>query len=157
MRLGFPVVSDLFYHEDAEACKRGHFWPVSSGEEQREGEHNKHAGVRIHAARRCTDAPSAAAPPTFAPNPAPRPISNRSWDAMELTWWRLQAAVFLPLPLMLVAVLSTPAPRQARQRVLWFTEQVREGNRGCSRGAGRVARERPTPAVVGTPVGLPLG
>lgn len=42
-----------------------------------------------------------------------------------LTWWRLLAGVFLPLPLLLIAVLSLPAPRDVRRRVLWFTEQVR--------------------------------
>jgi hypothetical protein len=50
---------------------------------------------------------------------------HSSFDSPDMSWWRIQAVAFLPLPLILVAVLSTPAPRRVRDRVLWFTEQVR--------------------------------
>lgn len=30
----------------------------------------------------------------------------------------------LPLPIVLITILSSPAPREVRKGVLWFTEQV---------------------------------
>jgi hypothetical protein len=47
----------------------------------------------------------------------------------ELTWWKVQAVMFLPLPIALIGVLSTPAPRNVRRQVLWFTERVRRHRR----------------------------
>ena len=65
-----------------------------------------------------------------------RKLTQYSFEnRLDMSWWRIQAVAFLPLPLILVAVLSTPAPRRVRDRVLWFTEQVR--NRAADRVVAR--------------------
>jgi hypothetical protein len=42
----------------------------------------------------------------------------------ELTWWSFLAFGMLPLPVVLIIILSSPAPRDVRKGVLWFVEQV---------------------------------
>lgn len=55
--------------------------------------------------------------------------------------------VFLPLPILLVGILSTPAPREVRRKVLWFTEKV--GGRRCRRQVdAATAALAPAPGLV---------
>ena len=44
--------------------------------------------------------------------------------AHRMSWWRFQAAVLLPLPVLLIAALALPLPRELRTRVIWFVEKV---------------------------------
>ncbi|KAL4853877.1 5'-adenylylsulfate reductase 3 [Chlorella vulgaris] len=44
--------------------------------------------------------------------------------ADSVSLWRVLATVFLPIPVILATILSTPAPRNVRDRVLWFVEKV---------------------------------
>jgi hypothetical protein len=45
--------------------------------------------------------------------------------ADSVSLWRVLATVFLPIPVILATILSTPAPRNVRDRVLWFVEKVK--------------------------------